>query len=94
MPEIEEVAPRQRFPFRFQVKEPLEYTNEHGTSLYFPGPTTSYNCSVEPLHDALYLQCVKWAADEKIIIHSQQNLADGTVRVSGTIEVSPAPEIN
>ena len=89
MPEIEEVAPRQRFPFEFSVTEPLEFTNKHGTSLYFPGPTTSYNCSVAPLHDELYLQCVKWANEEKLIIHSRENASNGTVKISGSIECSP-----
>jgi hypothetical protein len=35
---------------------------------YIPGPTTTYNCSRQPIHDALRAKCVEWQAEGKIAI--------------------------
>lgn len=56
-----------RYPFKFTPLKEFKWHREDTDFLvghYLPGMT--YNCTTEPRHDALFLQCVDWEAEGKI----------------------------
>lgn len=72
-------TPKAPFPsgeFKFRAIKEFEYWREDSNSqdgkrlvaTYYPGPSTTYNCTLNPVHDHLREQCKQWYADGLIEI--------------------------
>lgn len=59
-------TPLSQFEWKRQVKKNGKVVSEQVIGQYIPG--MSYNCSRQPVHDALREQCAKWLDEGKIEI--------------------------